>query len=246
MIVDRLPEEFSGRLSKFVATVRGLLGENLRSVILFGSAARGEFDTRDSDLNLLLVLEAVEYRHLTLLARHTRRWRRQRIATPLVLSSHYITGATDAFPLELLDMKAHHRVLFGEDVLQNIDPPRDVIRRQCEQEARGKLLHLREILMETSLKPRWLRQAMVLSVPSFLRMGRYILCLRGEPLPGRSQEVIDGLRQTTGLPLSGLEAAWHIKSGTLKPARARVAGLFEAYLNDVTALTRHVDEWIPE
>lgn len=243
---ERLPEKFEKRLSEFVGTIRDLLGDDLKGIILYGSAVRGEFDTRRSDLNLLVVLNQVDYRHLALLAPYIRKWRRQRIATPLVLSPHYISTALDAYPLEFIDMQLDRRVLFGEDVLENVNPPKQAIRRQCEQEARGKLLHLREILLETNLKPRWLRQAMTLSVPSFIRIGRHILRLQGEEPKHHGQEVIEELRRVTNLPLRGLEAAWKTKSRTLKPSRGEMAGLFETYLNDAMALTHYVDELVVE
>lgn len=241
MICEQPPPKYEKRLSEFVQTVQGLLGDDLKSVILYGSAVRGEFDTKRSNLNVLLVLSEVDYRHLSLLAPYTRKWRRHRIATPLVLSPQYISTALDAYPLEFLDMQLDRRVLFGEDFLKDINPPRQAIRRQCEQEARGKLLHLREILLETDLKPRWLRQAMVLSVQSFLRIGRHILLLQGEEPKHHSQEVIEALRRITNLPLRGLEAAWKTKSGMLKPSRGEISGLFEIYLGDAVALTRYVD-----
>jgi len=246
MITEQLQPKFEKRLSEFVQTVRGLLGDDLKSIILYGSAVRGEFDTKRSSLNLLVVLNQVDYRHLALMASYTRKWRRQRITTPLVLSPHYVSTALDAYPLEFIDMQMDRRVLFGEDVLKDINPSRQAIRRQCEQEARGKLLHLREILLETNLKPRWLRQTMVLSVQSFIRIGSHILLLKGEEPKHHSQEVIEALRRVTDLPLRGLEAAWKIKSGAIKPSRREVAGLFETYLNDAMALTRYIDELVVE
>ena len=241
MIVDHLPPKFEKRLSDFVLTLRNLLGADLKSIILYGSAARGEFDTRRSDLNLLVVLDRVDFHHLSVLAPHTRKWSRKRIATPLVLSPQYIATALDAYPLEFLEMQSARRVLFGEDVLADINPPLQAVRRQCEQEARGKLLHLREILLETALKPRHLKQAMILSVPSFIRIGRHILRLQGQAPKVHANEVIAELRNSTQLPLQGLEAAWNLKTGVRKPSRREIASLFETYLNDTAAITNFVD-----
>ena len=241
MISEQLPEKFEKRLSEFVQTLRDLLGDDLKSIILHGSAARGEFDTKRSDLNLLVVVTDVDYRHLALMAPYTRKWRRQRIAAPLVLSPHYVSTALDVFPLEFIDMQLDRRVLFGEDVLKDVEPSKQAIRHQCEQEARGKLLHLREVLLETALKPRWLKQAMILSVPTFIRIGRHILLLQGEELKHHTDDVLKELRRVADLPLQGLEAAWKIKSGALKPSRREMGGFFESYLNDAVALTRYID-----
>ncbi len=241
MTVEQLPPKFEKRLSDFLQTIRNLLGADLKSVILYGSAARGEFDTRRSDLNFLIVLDRVDFHHLALLAPHTRKWRRKRIATPLVLSPQYIATALDAYPHHILEMQSARRVLFGEDVLADINPPLQAVRRQCEQEARGKLLHLREILLETALKPRHLKQAMILSVPSFIRIGRHILRLQGQAPKVHANEVIAELRNSTQLTLQGLEAAWNLKTGVRKPSRREIASLFETYLNDTAAITNFVD-----
>ena len=138
-------------------------------------------------------------------------------------------------------MQSARQVLFGDDVLVDIHPPVQSIRRQCEQEARGKLLHLREILMETALKPRHLKQAMILSVPSFIRIGRHVLRLMDHPHIVHTQEVIEELRKATELQLKGLETAWRIRTGAEKPTRGEIARLFETYLNDTMAITHFVD-----
>jgi predicted nucleotidyltransferase len=241
MIVERLPEKFEKRLAAFVTTARDLLGSDLKSITLYGSAARGEFDTKRSDLNILLVLNEVQYRHLATLAPYIRKWSRQRIATPLVVNPQYITSALDVYPLEFLDMQSARRVLFGDDVLAEIDPPDQSVRRQCEQEARGKLLHLREIAMETALKPRHLKQAIIISVPSFIKIGRHVLRLQEHRPIVHSQDVITELRKVSELSLDGLEAAWRIKTGEQSPSRHELPSLFETYLNDVMAITRYVD-----
>jgi predicted nucleotidyltransferase len=241
MIVEHLPPKLEKNLNEFVLTVRNLLGEDLKSIILYGSAARGEFDTKRSDLNLLVVFDQVEFRHLATLAPLTKKWNRQRIATPLVVSPQYIASALDVYPLEFLDMQSARRVLFGDDVLADINPPVQAIRRQCEQEARGKLLHLREIVMETALKPKHLQQAMILSVPSFIRIGRHVLRLLEQPPKMHAKEVIDELRKATQLPLEGLEIAWNIKTGERTPSRSDITSFFETYLNDVFAITTFVD-----
>jgi predicted nucleotidyltransferase len=49
-------------IADFVDRLRGAAGANLRSVILYGSAARGEFVAEHSDINLLGVLGEISLR----------------------------------------------------------------------------------------------------------------------------------------------------------------------------------------
>lgn len=65
-------------VARAVATdLKGLYGERLRSVILFGSFARGEGDPQESDIDLMVVLDRVEsrfeevYRMSDVLYRHS-------------------------------------------------------------------------------------------------------------------------------------------------------------------------------
>ncbi|MBI2889652.1 MAG: nucleotidyltransferase domain-containing protein [Nitrospirae bacterium] len=241
MTTVTLESRFEASIEEVVRTVRDLFGGDLVSITLFGSAARGDFDPKRSDLNLLIVLKEVGYAELSRLAPFVPRWHRRRIATPVVVSPEYLSGATDVYPIELLEMRLGRRVLYGEDVLAGVEPSREAIRRQCEQDARGKLLHLRQVLLETGLKPRRLLEAMAVSASAFLRIGRWLLHLRGgEPLT-TADELLRTLRAETGLPLEGIAAAARIRSGDLKPRRAEIPKLFENYLSDVLALTQYVD-----
>ena len=51
-----LPRDIQVRLDRTVDLLQKLLGENLHSCILYGSAVRGDFVPAVSDLNFLMVL----------------------------------------------------------------------------------------------------------------------------------------------------------------------------------------------
>src|SRR5258708_37396687 len=53
---DALPRAARAPLDALVKTLRGVLEENLRSVIVHGSAARGDYRAGVSDLDVVLVL----------------------------------------------------------------------------------------------------------------------------------------------------------------------------------------------
>ena len=61
------------------------------------------------------------------------------------------TRALDrCFTIELLDMQQHHRVLFGEDMVQGLQISMHVHRVQVEYELREKLILLRQQILLTS------------------------------------------------------------------------------------------------
>lgn len=63
---------------------------------------------------------------------------------PMVLTRDEIKSAARVFPVELLNIKRHHKLLYGEDILKDIDISKENLRRQLEFEFRSKLIHLRQ------------------------------------------------------------------------------------------------------
>src|SRR5205823_8784793 len=127
-------------LSEFVERLKQAAGDNLISVILYGSAAEGEFHPEYSDLNLLCVLRDTSFASLSKIASAVEWWRKKKYHPPLVLTPQELKDTADVFSIEFVDMKQRHRVLYGEDVLRNLDVPMHLHRSQLEYELREKLI----------------------------------------------------------------------------------------------------------
>ena len=95
----------------------------MESIILFGSAVAGDFHPGLSNLNLFCVLRDSSFAALQALAPAAKWWDRQKQPPPLCMTRHELERSTDVFTIELLDMQQHHRVVFGEDVLQGLQIP---------------------------------------------------------------------------------------------------------------------------
>ena len=67
--------------------------------------------------------------------------------------------SADVFPIELLDMQHHHRVLFGDEVVGPLQIPMHQHRAQLEYELREKLILLRQRLLEAGKRARALEAA---------------------------------------------------------------------------------------
>src|SRR5689334_21092142 len=59
MSLPSLPEPVSQALGSFIDAARAAFGDNLRSLVLFGSAAEGKLRAT-SDINVLIVLRTLE------------------------------------------------------------------------------------------------------------------------------------------------------------------------------------------
>jgi hypothetical protein len=153
------------------------------SVALYGSAAGPDYVPGSSDLNLVVVLDRLEHDDLRSVRSHVAAWRKKGVATPLLLDRGFLANAADVFPMELHDIRAEHRLLFGEDVFGPLDVRDDHLRFQCEHEVRGKLLRLRELYLEADGSRRQLRALMLDSLKTFLIVMRSLVRSRGIDAP---------------------------------------------------------------
>ena len=162
-----VPEDKKEKIDEFVKRVREAGGPNLESMILFGSAVSGDFHPGMSNLNLFCVLRDCSFAALQALAPVAKWWERQKQPPPLCMTRKELERSTDVFTIELLDMQQHHRVLFGEDVVQGLRISMHVHRVQVEYELREKLILLRQQVLLASGNDSRLWELLQRSVPSF-------------------------------------------------------------------------------
>ncbi|MFZ0229959.1 MAG: nucleotidyltransferase domain-containing protein, partial [Mycobacterium sp.] len=116
MVPEKLISEFIGRL-------REAAGTNLKSVILYGSAAAGNYVPEHSDVNLMCVLGDTSFAAIATLTPAVIWWGKQKHHAPLLMTMEEIRRGADVFSIEYLDMKQHYRVLWGDDALKGLEIP---------------------------------------------------------------------------------------------------------------------------
>src|ERR1043166_470810 len=121
----------------FVGQLRRVLPTGVRSVVLYGSAVAGDHLGRRSDYNVLIVLERVGVAELKALSAPTKAWVKAGNHPPNVFTLEGLQKSAHAFPIELLDIRDAHRILFGDDVLPQINVRDGHLRTQIDHELKG-------------------------------------------------------------------------------------------------------------
>jgi hypothetical protein len=147
------------------------------SAVLYGSAARDDFIPGRSNINLMLVLDQVTPATLRSFGRAFAGWRRGTPEPPLVLSRSEWHRASDAFPIEITDMRSAYQVLRGPDPLQSIQVEPADLRKALEREFRGKLLRLRQGYATYAPDPAALGALALQSAATILVLLRGVLTL---------------------------------------------------------------------
>ncbi|MCA9523700.1 MAG: hypothetical protein KC609_22165 [Myxococcales bacterium] len=145
--IPGLPAEVVEAVTALVDELTSLLGEALRSVVLYGDLARGEFHPVSPGIDVLLVIEPLSREQLEAIARPLRRARWVVDLGFLLLSPADLTRSTDVFPIKFADLREHHILLHGEDLLSPLTIGREHLRLRCEQELRTILWRLRRQYM---------------------------------------------------------------------------------------------------
>src|SRR5215467_11289774 len=89
-------------------------GENLASVVLYGSAA-GNSGELASSYNLLIALNRITPEDLRLAQAPMREWQRLGHPLPVYFTVEELQDAADVFPIEFLHMERARVVLYGHD-----------------------------------------------------------------------------------------------------------------------------------
>ncbi len=240
--LGRLPEKVRGVVSPYVGEMIKLHGENVRAVMVYGSATGRNFIPRKSDINLLIVLQKVRLEDLKKSLKLVARGLRKRITAPLFLSEEHMATSSDVFPMEFLEMKENHILLYGEDVLENVKIGRSNLRFLCEQQLKGKLIRLRQAYLEIGLKRRGIEQLLTQSLAALLPTFRNLIRLKGETPPVGKEEVLQDLGRLFEIDAEIFLAVLRDRQGDEKIGRVDAETFLGRYLKVIQKLARAADQ----
>ena len=234
-----------GKLQELVTRLQRACGDNLVSVVVYGSAAREDFHETFSDVNSLLLLRQLPSTSFAQLSEVLRWWSRdEKLRPPLVMTVEELSESADVFAIELLDIKRSHRTLFGEDVVANINVPMNLHRVEVEHELRTTLLRLRHHFLLASDNNDELRAVLAKSVTSVVTLFRHALIVVGkEP----SQDKVQALQQaaeTFGFEAASLSTVLDLRNHDGHPDN--LIELYHAYMMAIQIVAHGLERWSPK
>ena len=231
-------------LRGFVDGLAGALGSRLEAVVLYGSAARGDYRQGASDLNVAVVVVALDTATLEALTRPILEWVKAKQTPPRLLTRGLLAASLDVFPLEILDLRTHHVALHGSDPFAGLVIRTEALRVQCERELREKLMRLREGYVTAHVTKGGLRALLVDSYTSFIALFRGCLQLLGAAVPRSADDTAAAFCQR-----AGIDAAPFLEVGRLRDGGSASAGdlkkVFSGYYAALPRAADLVDAFVP-
>lgn len=179
------------KLTELVKRLKEFAATNLECVILFGSAARGDFRAGHSDLNVACILHSLTVEELGRLANVVKWWCvEQKEPAPLFFTRDELRQAAEVFAIEILDMKHGRRVLYGADVVADIEVPMNLHRVQVEHDLRTTVLKLRQHYLRAPGNSKELAPILKKSFSGVLTLLRHTIIAFGEEPPVAAHDFI--------------------------------------------------------
>jgi hypothetical protein len=228
-------------LSELVEGLKLAGADNLVSVVLYGSAAKEDFDGEYSDVNVLAVVRETTAGALTSIAGTIDQWMAHDYPAPLIFSRGELEQSTDIFAIEMLDIKQHHRILYGEDVFRDLSIPMDKHRIELEHELRTKLLFLRQHYLLAAHEDGKVAHLMLDSLSSFVALFRHALLALGSNPPGSKRQVMEELAQKLAFDSSPFLDLLKVREHRMKVEALDVPHTFQQYLRGIDDVIHAVD-----
>ncbi len=229
-------------LDNLVEDLRSTHGDNLVSVVLYGSAAAGDYVETRSDYNLLIALHRITPADLRQAQAPMRNWQRLGHPLPVYFTVEELNDAADVFPIEFYQMEKARLVLYGEDPFKSLQLSDVNLRHQTEYELRSKLIQLRRLYIPASVSVEKLAALMSDSLASFAALFRPVLMLHGKEPPIAKPECVRATVKLLELEGYAFEQIFNLRSSDeILLTEVEANDLFGAYLQQIERVIEAVD-----
>lgn len=225
--LDRLPAPVKTRLDELESALSTILGDDLGAMLVYGSAARGDYRESESDVDVMLVLKRDLREKLEAIGPALQLARFAARIEVMILKQDEIARASDCFPLLYDDIARASVVLRGTSPFTGVRVESEHKRLRIEQELREARIRLRRVATDMGADASFGR-AIERKVKQVRGALWALLALRGEQVEDRLEPV-----------LKAIGTAYSIDTTPLRHAREKAR---EAYATLVEVLDHALED----
>jgi hypothetical protein len=232
--------QISEAVRSLESDLKSIFAERLRSLIAYGDAG----GTNHSPTPTLAVIDDLTIDDLRACADRIRAWQDAGLSTPLILRTEEFGRSLDVFPYEFGAILADHAVVWGQNPFSGLRVDPSDLRRACEIQVRGHLLHLRQGFIETRGRSDALAELITRSLPPLIALLKSVARLHGAQRTdalAAAAIVERAIGVSSESTASFSEIIMLSSKGPLSSDAAR--RLYPEYLDTLERLTIHIDRW---
>jgi predicted nucleotidyltransferase len=201
--IGDLPAPVDRVLNEFLEAARKAFGDDLRSVVLYGSAAEGKLRAT-SDVNVILILSAFDPAKADRLRAPLGIAQAAIRLDAMFLLQAEIGAAVEAFAQKFSDVLRRRRVLYGDDPFAQVSVPRSAAIVRLKQALLNLILRLRAFYIARSLREEQLALVVADTAGPLRSCAATLLELEGQPA-GSPKDALQ--RVASSFPDNGWDAA---------------------------------------
>lgn len=176
-------------LDKLVNSLKEKLSDNLLSVIAFGSQANVE-DAKNN-LNLMIVTNELDAEDLYEISKPIKKWVKAKNPIPVIMNKDEWYSSFDVYAIEYADIRSNYRIIYGEDLTQNISINKYFLRLQCESELKSLLLKYKNNFLMNIKSDKEMKKLLMNVIKTLLIIFRSVLRLHDSEVPYRAVDIIE-------------------------------------------------------
>ena len=236
-----VPDDVRQSLLEFVDQLVKLYGNELESVIAFGSAVRGGFSPHVSDVNLLVVYSDLNIADLDAVAKLAQQARRKHRVAPRFLSLRNLTNSARYFQIDFLEMAEAHAVLHGRDVLDGLEARPADLHWQIAHEVKRMRMRLKQQYWMNAGDAPMLREAVAQRFGSLVHLMRAYLRLVEGSAPLETGAILDRAAAVLGFDRAAAGHLLAARRGEIVLRDQELTEAFRQLMDLVRALDEHND-----
>lgn len=237
--VPRNPEEV---FEPFTAEMKTMIGDDLISLAVFGSAASGDYIYGHSNINIVMILKRVPVGLLKKLALPMEKWMTRGFDAPRIFTPQDLERSLDSFPVLFLDIRDNHRVLHGNDLLHQLVIDSGLLRVQVEQMLKKMVADIRTEFLKSGESLKTFEGMITRTFNDLYPLLRALLVLKVQKTSVRKEVVVAQAEEVFGLDRGVLVDALRHKMGTIRISELyNLLAYFERYLAAIEKLADIAD-----
>lgn len=237
-----LRDEIQGPVGFLLARLQDDLGDGLVSLCVVGSAVTGDFHSKYSDINTVLVVQNRSHLLLKQLASYGKNMGKRKLRAPLLMTANYIEQSLDVFGVEFLDFQLNHIPVYGPDPFTKLSLHKKDIRLQCERQFKSALIKLRQGYISALGKPKLIAGLLLECVSELAVLLRALLWLTDIDRPCEALATLEKAAEKFEFDSERVLPLMKLKQQHSQPQTDQVESLFENMYQIIDHLARKVDQ----
>lgn len=239
---DNLPQDVQNKFVPYARDLLNLYPDRVRAAAVTGEAAGADYDPKTSPITSVFVFDEVDFQVYHRALKTVAGGINKNITAPLILSEQYLNNSLDVFPVEFLDIKEKHVLIYGEDLFSGLDIKTEHLRLFCEQQVKGRLIRIRQAYLEVGLQRKGVEAMLKDSLASLIPVFRNLVRLKGKTPDLDKKGIIAQLALNFDIDGTVLLAIFEDRTNDEKIGGRDVTEFCEMYMNELQKLARQVDQ----